>query len=178
MSRKTKTTKSVRRTTRFTPAASSSAVMNPSLMLGTAPPNPTPVPAYTDKWVRRIYSAALTTQTAVKEVSFPPSAFNVPGRLFVDKLQVWKVSDKGTSVGIKATFKQGVFTDLGADDVIASDYGSASSLPGVTCKVPMGHAISVDASANPLVVCAPVFPDALTTTSATFVCHLHCWIAV
>lgn len=178
MSRKTKTTKSAKRTSRFIPAASNSAAVNPSLMIGIAPPNPTPVPIYTDKWVRRVYGAAISTQTAVKEVSFPPSAFNVPGKLFVDKLQVWKIGDKDNSTGIKATFKQGVFTDLGADDVTATDFGTANSLPGVSCKVPMGHAISVDAGANPLVVCAPVFPDPSTTTSATFVCHLTCWVAI
>ena len=177
MSRKTKTTK--KRSSRFVPAASSSAAANPSLMLGIAPPNPAPVPVYADKWVRRVYGAAISTQSAVKEVTFAPSAFNVPGKLFVDKLQVWNLGDnKDNSTGINATFKQGVFTDLGNDDVTAHDFGSANSLPGVSCKVPTGHAIAVDAGANPLVVVAPVFPDASTATKATFVCHLTCWIAV
>lgn len=173
MSRKTKTTKSTRRT----PAASINRAANPSLMLGIAPPQPTPVPVYTDKFVKRTFRAVLTTQTATKEVSFPPSAFNVQGKFFVDKLQVWKVGGSDKSIGIKATFKQGVFTDLGADDITATDYGSASSLPGISCRVPMGHTVSVDPSANTLVVCAPVVPDASTATSATFVCNLHCWVA-
>lgn len=178
MSRKTKTTRTTRKTKRFIPASSNSAVANPSLMLGSAPSNPTPVPVYTDKWVRRTYAAALSVQNPLKEASFPPSVFNLPGRFFVDKMQVWKVGDNDTSVGIKATFKQGVFTDLGVDDVIATDYGTSSSLPGVSCKVPAGHAVSVAPEADILAVCAPVFPDASTNTSATFVCHLHCWIAI
>lgn len=173
MSRKTKTTKSTRKTN----AVSIYRVANPSLLLGNAPPQPTPVPVYTDKFVKRTYRAVLTTQTATKEVAFPPSVFNVPGKFFVDKLQVWKVGGSDLSVGIKATFKQGNFTDLGADDITATDYGSASSLPGVSCKVPSGHTVSVDPSANNLVVCAPVVPDPTTTKSATFVCNLHCWVA-
>ena len=174
MSRKTKTTKSARRT----PAVTTHVAANPSLQLGNAPPQPTPVPVYTDKFVKRVYRAVLTTQTATKEVSFPPSAFNVPGKFFVEKLQVWKVGGDAKSVGIKATFKQGNFTDLGADDITATDYGSANSLPGVSCRVPMGHAVSVDPSANNLVVCAPVVPDPSTSTSVTFVCNLRCWVAV
>jgi hypothetical protein len=178
MSKKTKMNKSTKKQRTLFATHNRAAVQNPSLTLGIAPPHPTPVPVYSDKWVKRIYSAALTVTTAIKEASFPASAFNVPGPFFVDKLQAWKVGNINTNIGLKATFKQGVFTDLGADDVIATDFGTADSLAGISCKVPVGHAISVATGANPLVVCAPVVPDPATTTSATFVVHLHCWIAV
>lgn len=152
---------------------------NPSLQLGRAPPHPVPVPVYSDKWVRRTYSASLTSAAPAQQVDFAASSFNVPGsKFFVDKIQVWKVDPPaGAAVGIRATFKQGLFTDLGADDVAATDYGTASSLPGVTCKVPVGHAIGVATDGGALVTCVPVV---LAPTNATvaFVCHLTCFVSI
>lgn len=152
---------------------------NPSLQLGRAPAHPAPVPVYSDKWVKRTYSASLTTAAPAQSVDFLASSFSVPGtKFFVDKMQVWKVDPPaGAAVGLKATFKQGLFTDLGADDVAATDYGTASSLPGVTMKVPVGHAIGVATDGGNLVTCVPVVPAASGATVA-FVAHLTCFVSI
>lgn len=152
---------------------------NPSLQLGRAPAHPAPVPVYSDKWVRRTYSASLSTAAPAQSVDFTAQLFGVPGaKFFVDKIQVWKVDPPGSAaVGIRATFKQGLFTDLGADDVAATDYGTASSLPGVTMKVPIGHAIGVAVDAGNMVTCVPITLAASGAT-VTYACHLTCFVSI
>jgi hypothetical protein len=153
---------------------------NPSLTLGKAPSNPPPIANYSDKWVKRTYSAFKNAGSAIGEASFLANGFNVPGgKYYVDKIQVWRLGfDTSAEPGIQATFKQGNFTDLGVDDVVGTDYGSGVSLPGVTCKVPLGHATGVSTtSTSPLVESRPVV-TATTSQNASYVCHLTCWVSI
>lgn len=153
---------------------------NPSLQLGKAPDHPPPVPVYGDKWVLRTYDTVKTATTTGAGVQFLNSSFGVLGsRYFVDKIQVWKLglsSAPNGDQGLLATFKQGLFTDLGDDDVQARDYGTGTSLAGVTCKVPLGHAKGVATSGTSVLVeCSAAVGNASTES---FVCHLTAWVPV
>lgn len=152
---------------------------NPSLSLGKAPSNPPPVPTYGDKWVKRVYSCFKNATTSTGTAVFTQADFGAPGRFFVDKFQVWRLGfDTTAEPGLRARFKQGAFTDLGADDVVSDDYGSGTSLPGVTCKVPLGHAVGVaNTGTTSLVEVAPVV-SATTSANACYVVHMTCWVSV
>jgi len=147
---------------------------NPSITVGPAAPQPAPVPKYGDKFVLRTYQAFKTESTAGTGVNFLQSSFSAPGPYYVDKISIWKVGVNGT--GIRATFSQGISTDLGTDDIEATDFGSADSLPGVTFKVPLGHAKQVaNVGSNTLISAAPNVTDAALQT---FVCNLSCWVQI
>lgn len=154
----------------------------PNLSLGSAPPQPPPCPVYGDKWVRRTYSSYKTGVGTTGAVDFLNSSFGVPGtKYYVDKIQVWRVASANGNAeaapGLKATFKQGAFSDLGADDVTATDFGSANSLAGCTAKVPLGHAVGVSTTGTTVLVSAePAF--ASTSGSADYVVYLHAWVSV
>lgn len=156
--------------------------MNPALQLGKCPDHPPPVPLYGDKWVRRTYSSGVKTSTAGSAgVDFLPNAFGVPGdRYYVDKLQVWRLDlPTGTSEpGLLATFHQGVFTDLGAVEVSGSDFGTATSLPGVTCKVPLGHATGVSTSGTSSLVSCNSASAATGVGVENYVAHLTAWVSI
>lgn len=145
---------------------------NPSISVGKAPNHPPPVPVYGDKWVRRIYSTRKVPQTGENEVAFTGGDFSIPGNFYVDKLQIWNAS---TVDGIlNAKFIQVTTTDLGDDDVAAVDYGTASSMAGITFKVPLGHAkrVTNSTSQNTLVTVTSA------KAGATYVVHLHCWVSI
>jgi hypothetical protein len=147
---------------------------NPSITVGKAPNHPPPVPTYGDKWVKRVYSAVKANGSTIADVVFNGADFAIPGTgsFYVDKLQVWNAST--VDGNITANFSQGTVTDLGDDDVQARDYGNASSMAGVTFKVPLGHAKRVTNSAT---------GSTLVTikdggVSRTYVVHLHCWVSI
>ena len=112
---------------------------NPSIVVSRAPTEPPPIPSSKDKWVKRIISATTLLTASVAGVCVVPADL-VGG--FIDKIQVWGVDTRA----IVVTLKQGNFTDLGADDIVADDYSSYAQLPGMTFKVPVGHATEVQSS--------------------------------
>jgi len=155
---------------------------NPSIAIGKAPANPTPIPAIADKWVQRTYSCvklgtATTSPTPAPPVEFLNSSFGCPGPYYIDKIQVWKLGTND-QLGLSASVAQGNITDLGADSVVGNDFGSAMAIPGVTFKIPLGHAKQIpNTGTTTLVSCTPVAP--LETSSAqTYVCHMTVWVAI
>lgn len=154
---------------------------NPSLTLGKAPSNPPPVPSYKDKWVKRTYQSFKSAANATGTASFLNSSFGVPGdKYFVDKIQVWRLGfDNVAEPGLVATFNQGFFTDLGVDAVTAMDFGTGSALPGVTCKVPLGHAVGVStAGTNSILDVTPAVASGTQSATANYVAHLTCWVSI
>jgi len=135
---------------------------NPSIVVSRAPTEPPPIPGTKDKWVKRIISQTVTNLATFPNVSVPADLISG----FIDKIQVWGVDTRALNV----TFKQGNFTDLGQNDIIASYYSSYAQLPGMTVKVPVGHATAVSGAANfsLMTVTAPL-PE-------TLVIHYHAWI--
>lgn len=148
--------------------------MNPSVSVGKAPTQPPPVPEYKDKWVKRVYQALKNAATPSGSVDFGVTNFGLPSDavVFVDKVQVWNLTP--AAKGLEATFPQGNSTDLGTDNVVAQDFSSLGQCPGVTFKVPLGHAKGV--SGTTVVVSAK---NAFTSTdNPQMVAHLTCWVAV
>jgi len=155
---------------------------NPSIAVGKSPANPPPLPAVADKWVKRTYSAvklgpAGTTGTPSPPVEFLNSSFGIPGPYYIDKIQVWKLGTNDL-LGLGASVPQGNISDLGTDTVVGNDFGSATALPGVTFKVPLGHAKEIPTTGTTTIVsCGPVAP--LETSAAqTFVCHMSVWVGI
>lgn len=146
---------------------------NPSVSVGKSPVQPPPVPSYKDKWVRRIYASTITNSTGGVH-TFTVSSFGLPADtvVYVDKVQLWNLSAQAR--GVKCSFSLNNTTDLGNDNVESEDWSSLGQCPGVTFKVPLGHAKGVSNTAT--VVTAEALPT--VTTSTTMVCHLHCWVAV
>lgn len=154
---------------------------NPALQLGRGPDHPPAVPVYSDKWVRRTYSSVKSTTAGQTGVDFLQSSFSVPGtKYFVDKLQVWRlgISTNSSEAGLLATFKQGNFTDLGADDVSSTDFGTGTSLAAVTCKVPLGHATGVSTTGTSVLVSCNSATSATGTGTENYVCHLTAWVSL
>jgi len=147
---------------------------NPSVTVGKAGPNPNPVPTYGNKWVHRTYQKVISETAAGSGVLFKSDSFGVTGSFFVDKMSVWKLGLNG--VGLRANFRQGTSTDLGTDDVTAEDFGSGSSLPGVTFKVPLGHAKEVTSTTVVELLQADT-PNTSSTVEA-YVCQLTCWVQI
>jgi hypothetical protein len=166
--------------TRFNPRSASTinsaTGSSPAISAGPAPDHPPPVPVYGDKWEYRTYSAAFTEAQPNEGVQFRANGFNTPGAFFVDKIQVWRLfSTEGT--GINTGFYQINSTDLGNNQVVnVEDYGTATSLPGVTFKVPLGHAREVNDTLQDILVDAK--PAIQGSQKASFVAHLHCWVQV
>jgi len=153
---------------------------NPSITSGPAPDHPPPIPTYGNKWVQRVYAAVFTENLPGEGVQFRANGFNTPGVYFVDKVQVWKLpSPTGGNVGLDSGFYQGNSTDLGVDTVNVQDFGTATSLPGVTFKVPIGHAKEVNNTVTDILFDAK---DIAITNGSTFkssfVGHLHCWVKI
>lgn len=135
---------------------------NPSIVVSRAPVEPPPIPASQDKWVKRVIAQTVTNLATFPDVSVPADLISG----FIDKIQVWGVDTRTLNV----TFKQDAFTDLGPNEILASDYSSYAQLPGITVKVPVGHAKGVSGATNfsLLKVTAPL-PE-------TLVVHYHAWI--
>jgi len=151
---------------------------NPSVSISRGPANPPPVPAYGDKWVRRTYSA-VKTAVAGSPVDFLQSSFGVPGVYYIDKVQAWNLSSTGVNqvTGLGATLKQGLITDLGTDDIVGNDFGSANSLASVTFKVPLGHAKAVANTGTGVIVsCDAVSP--LANAGGNYCVHIHVWVSL
>jgi len=150
---------------------------NPSITSGRAPANPQPIPIYGDKWVRRTFSA----QGAANEgtgVLFSPASFGIPvGNYFIDKMQVWNTAP-ATGAGIKALFKTALTTDLGTDTVQVLDYGSATSLAGVSFKIPVGHAKLLSSTDSNSILDVDVAQVLNSANKVNFVCHAHCWVQI
>lgn len=166
----------------FMPPQSKSAMAtggNPSIEVGVAPDHPPPVTTYGEKWVQRTYQATQTaTSTATGGVAFNANMFAIPGTFFIDKVQVWKLT-QNSGPGITGFFYQNIATDLGGDTVVATDYGTATSLAGMTFKVPLGHAKSYTASVGGAIVdCNPAIVRPAPYSLDTYVCHLHCWVSI
>jgi len=158
--------------------ASIATGQNPSVSVSRGPANPPPVPAYGDKWVKRTYSA-VKIATAGSPVDFLQSSFGVPGTFYVDKVQAWNLSSSGVSqiTGLGATLKQGLITDLGSDDIVGNDFGTANALASVTFKVPLGHAKAVANTGTGVIVsCDAVSP--LANTGGNYLVHLHVWTSI
>lgn len=147
---------------------------NPSVSGTRAPPEPTPVPSYGNKWVKRTYQSTKTETATNGGVSFLNSSFDVPGPYFVDKVTVWKVGFNG--LGLLARAQPQNYTDLGGSQVGATDYGTGMTLPGVTFKTPVGHAKQMSNSGTTSLVTANT--AASSTTLETFVCNLTCWVSL
>jgi len=152
---------------------------NPSIEVGPAPDHPGPVPVYGDKFEYRTYSSPVFTESAAGEgVQFRANGFSAPGDFFVDKIQVWKVSTGG-GLGLNSGFYCANTTDLSATEVInGTDLGTANSLPGMTFKVPLGHAKEVSASTTSILCDAKCVTEAGSTVKNSFVAYLHCWVRV
>jgi len=152
---------------------------NPSIEVGIAPDHPTPLPVYGDKFEYRSYSSPVFTEAAAGEgVQFRANGFSAPGNFFVDKVQVWKVSTGG-GLGLNAGFYCATSTDLSATEVVnGTDLGTANSLPGMTFKVPTGHAVEVSNATTSIVADAKCMSEAGSTVKNSFVCYLHCWVRI
>lgn len=152
---------------------------NPSISVGSAPDHPPPVTIYGERWVQRTYQATQTaTLTATGGVAFNSNMFGIPGNFYVDKVQIWKLT-QNSGPGIMGFFYQNTTTDLGGDTVVSTDYGTATSLAGMTFKVPLGHAKLVTASSSTaLVDCNPAIIKPAPYGLDSYVCHLHCWVSI
>lgn len=148
---------------------------NPSVTVNRAPTQPPPVPSYKDKWVKRVYSATKTSTSPAVVVDFTVNDFGLPADtvVYVDKVQVWNLT--AGAKGVETAFKNANSTDLGNDDVVAQDYSSLGQCPGVTYKVPLGHAKGVS---NTTVVVSGYDLPKNGTGLPLLVAHLHCWVAV
>lgn len=146
---------------------------NPSVSVSKAPVEPPPVPSYKDKWVKRVYRS-VKTSTSSSTVSFSVSDFGLPTDtvVYVDKVQLWNLT--ANARGMNGTFHLNTTTDLGNDDVVASDFSSLGQCPGMTFKVPTGHAKGVS---NSSVIADMENLFGGTSVFGTGVCHLHCWVA-
>lgn len=153
--------------TRGTTSSMSKAMVatgsNPSIAISRAPIEPPPIPASKDKWIKRIIASTTSLGTGGTDIVVPADL--VGG--FIDKIQVWGVDTRSVTV----TFKQGNFTDLGADDIVASDYSSYAQLPGLTVKVPVGHAIEISGAAN-----FSLLKVAASGDDSKAVVHYHAWV--
>jgi len=153
--------------------------MNPSISIGVAPDHPPTIPTYGDKFEYRTYGAIFTEAVAGEGVQFRANGFTAPGSFYVDKIQVWKASTGG-GLGLNAGFYQQNSTDLGLDTVNGVDLGTATSLPGVTFKVPEGHAVRVSNATTSILAdakCVTEGPNVGTSAKPnTFAAHLHCWV--
>jgi hypothetical protein len=167
----------------FYPNQSKSAVATgemPSISVGPAPDHPPPATSYGETWVMRTYQSSKTATSATGGVTFGSSDFGLSASdtFFLDKVQIWRLTNTATSSGIAGFFYQQNSTDLGGDVVIARDYGTATSLAGMTFKLPLGHAKSISAgstsSAVSIVDCNPAYGVEL----ATYCCQIHCWISI
>lgn len=149
---------------------------DPTVHVGPAPDHPEPCPLYGEKWVHRRYQAVLTASSSsvTGGVTFKGADFSLPGSFFVDKVQVWKLTQVSGKPGLFAFFYTVKNTDLGGNAVTATDYGTATSLAGMTFKVPDGHAVEVDDLNQSLVDCNP----AVGTDKETYCCNLHCWVRI
>lgn len=118
-----------------------------------------------------------TTNTASGSCSFNASDFGIPGTFFVDKVQVWKLTQQ-SGPGITGYFYQANVTDLSGDTVVSTDFGTATSLAGMTYKVPLGHAKGLTASVGAqLIDCNPAIISTSTYPTDSYVCNLHCWVS-
>jgi len=135
---------------------------NPSVVISRAPIEPPPIPQVKDKWVKRVIEQTVTNLATFPNVSVPAELISG----FIDKIQVWGVDTRSLDV----TFKQGNFTDLGANDIVARDYSSYAQLPGMTIKVPVGHATAVSGATNFSLLTVN------TPLPTTLVVHYHAWI--
>jgi hypothetical protein len=149
----------------------------PYVTTGKAPPNPRPVPVYRDTWVKRTYQVSKTvatgTQASLKANELGPTVAGDIG--FVDKITVWGLNPGS---GLSAALNQSTVTDSDlSDPLTVKDFGSATSLPGVTFKVPLGHAKAVDL--HDVIVLATADP-AITTallTNNSFVFQVTLWVS-
>lgn len=141
---------------------------NPSIQVSKAGIEPPPVPSQSDKWVLR------TTQ---QEVSVPKAtsagqqvSVAAPGNVvggFLDKVSIWGIGTQSLYV----TLLQGQISDLGDDNIVASDYSSLAQCPGITFKVPMGHASEINSTAS-----AQLKIDCLGDIAFKAIVHWHSWV--
>lgn len=144
------------------------------VQIGPAPPQPTPVPQYGSKFVRRVYQTLKTETSASSGVEFLNSSFGIPGYYYIDKLSVWKVGLNGT--GMEAQFNPANAMENNPQPVKVNDFGSGTSLPGVTFKVPVGHAKQLPSTGSTILLsCKPVVGS---STTETFVANLYVWVQI
>jgi len=117
-------------------------ITQPAIIVGKAPSNPSPAPTYGEKWVKRRYLSkeiTLTTGPGDLNVTLTNGFTTNLANCVLDKLTVWKIFNTNSAVGsLQAEFQTQNVTTLGSDPIEAYDYGSVTSLPGITFKVPLG----------------------------------------
>lgn len=142
---------------------------NPSISVGPAPTQPGPVPDYLDKWVLRTYRKEYSVPKLATVGAYTScTAPNELNGAFLEKVQVWGVGTQSLYLALQ----QGVVSDLGQDEILASDYSSLAQLPGVTFMVPPGHATGILTGDN---ICK-IFQ--LVDTAFKVIVHYHAWVRV
>jgi hypothetical protein len=153
---------------------------NPSISIGKAPSNPPPVPRYSDKWVKRVYSSnpiavALANTSVDVDINLLFPGLPANSTVFFDKIQVWNTDRlSNCRVGLLSN----PITDLGVvDTILVDDYGTSSDLSGVTFVIPLGHAKQVISSSTTNVL---QFNAGASTNSfvGTYVVHSHIWVQI
>lgn len=84
----------------------------------------------------------------------------------MDKVSIWGIGTQS----LYTTLAQSACTDLGNDDVTASDFSSLAQCPGITYKIPVGHATEIAASSVVLRI------DQLGDIAFKAIVHWHAWI--
>jgi hypothetical protein len=119
-------------------------------------------------------TVATGTQASLKANELGPTVAGDIG--FVDKITVWGLNPGS---GLSAALNQSTVTDSGlSDPITVKDFGSATSLPGVTFKVPLGHAKAVDLhDVTVLATADPAITTALLTNNS-FVFQVTLWVSI
>jgi len=150
----------------------------PVVTVGRAAAQPPPAPRYRDKWVLRTYQIDKATTSSTNDASLLASDIGpaVAGDLgFIDKISVWNTTP---NAGISASLNQGTVTDSGiTDPVTGLDWGSYNSLPGVTFKVPTGHAKAIDLHAATVLATATTLQQG-TGTAYHYCFHVSLWVSI
>jgi len=119
-----------------------------------------------------LVSSTLTPFVELKSNSLGP---NVAGDIaYIDKITVWAVNPL---YGLNASLNQASVSDSGlTDPVSVNEWGSATSLPGATFKVPTGHARAIDLHASTVLMTVNTLrtpPD-----QAYFVFQVSMWVSI
>jgi len=138
---------------------------NPSIQVSRAPIEPPPIAQSGDKWVKRVFPQEFSVPTGTANSLIAPPSSVIGG--FIDKVQVWGLN----LTRLTASLKVDNCTDLGTDDVTASDYSSQAQLPGITFKVPLGHAKAVETATDYVLSIGQS-----TVAIQTIVIHYHAWV--
>lgn len=130
-----------------------------------------------ETWVPRTYQAvvnAATPSTPVTLADVIDSApIGDPGNVVIEKVRVWSLSALRLDVALRTD----QVSTFGADDIIATDFGSLTTNPCVGFRIDPAHAKFVG-TANTICLVTPSIakvPSALTGLPNPVVVHLDCW---